>query len=136
MVHDKEKVMSASQHYLIFSLALLGFIGVAVGAFGAHILKQRLSPDMLAIFEVGVRYQMYHVLAMGLAVWISTLSPAMNQWGISAGYLFLIGIIIFSGSLYLLALTGVKTWGAITPIGGLLFLLGWLALIIAAYKNF
>lgn len=128
--------MSASQHYLIFSLALLGFIGVAVGAFGAHILKQRLSPDMLAIFEVGVRYQMYHVLAMGLAVWISTLSPAMNQWGISAGYLFLIGIIIFSGSLYLLALTGVKTWGAITPIGGLLFLLGWLALIIAAYKNF
>ncbi len=122
-----------AQQYLLFFCALLGFLGVAVGAFGAHALKQRLTPDMLAIFEVGVRYQMYHVLAMGLAAWVSTLTGGM--WGAWAGWLFCVGIIVFSGSLYILALSGIRAWGAVTPIGGLLFLLGWLSLAVAAFKS-
>jgi uncharacterized membrane protein YgdD (TMEM256/DUF423 family) len=111
--------------------AVLGFLGVAFGAFGAHALRARLSADMLAVFETGVRYQMYHTFA------VLIVAAAIGHLGrthllVAAGWLFTAGIVLFSGSLYALALTGVGTLGAITPIGGLLFLLGWAALVLFA----
>lgn len=99
----------------------LMFLAVGLGAFGAHALKARLSPDMLAIFETGVRYQVYHALALLLLA--SLRGPSKAVWCFTAG------IALFSGSLYLLALTGVRKWGAVTPIGGVLFLAGWLILL-------
>jgi uncharacterized membrane protein YgdD (TMEM256/DUF423 family) len=106
--------------------ALAAGIGVALGAFGAHGLKDRVAPDLLAVFETGVRYHMYHALALLAVGW------ATSRWsGTSlqaAGWLFLVGIVVFSGSLYLLALTGMRWLGAITPLGGLCFLLGWASL--------
>jgi uncharacterized membrane protein YgdD (TMEM256/DUF423 family) len=109
--------------------ALAGFVAVALGAFGAHALRARLSPDMLNAFETGVRYQMYHALAViatGLIV------ARMGGWLIvTAGWLFTAGIVLFSGSLYLLAFTGITMFGAITPIGGVAFLLGWACLALA-----
>jgi uncharacterized membrane protein YgdD (TMEM256/DUF423 family) len=110
--------------------ALAGFLGVAFGAFGAHALRARLSPEMLAVFETGVRYQMYHALAILL---VSATIPRFGGWLIvAAGWLMTVGIVLFSGSLYALALTGVTTLGAITPIGGLAFLAGWACLAVAA----
>ena len=110
--------------------AVAGFIGVAFGAFGAHGLRGRLSPDMLAVFETGVRYQMYHALALLLT---AALLPRMpGRALVVAGWCFAGGIVLFSGSLYLLAVTGVTVLGAITPIGGVAFLAGWLSLIIAS----
>jgi uncharacterized membrane protein YgdD (TMEM256/DUF423 family) len=126
-------MLSSIQQWLLFFAALLGFFGVSAGAFGGHALKQRLAPDLLAIFEVGVRYQMYHVLALILAVLL--IGVTAGHWATSAAYVFIAGILIFSGSLYLLALTGVKTWGAVTPIGGVLFLLGWIFLAISAFAQ-
>jgi uncharacterized membrane protein YgdD (TMEM256/DUF423 family) len=110
--------------------ALTGFTGVALGAFGAHALRSRLSPEMLAVFETGVRYQMYHAFAILI---VGLILGRMGGWMISAaGWLFTAGIILFSGSLYLLAFTGVTVLGAVTPIGGLAFLLGWACLAVAA----
>jgi uncharacterized membrane protein YgdD (TMEM256/DUF423 family) len=106
----------------------LGFLGVAFGAFGAHALKARLSPEMLAVFETGVRYQMYHVFALLIV------AAAIGRLGdvrmlAIAGWCFVSGIVLFSGSLYALAMTGVGVLGAVTPIGGLLFLIGWGVLV-------
>jgi uncharacterized membrane protein YgdD (TMEM256/DUF423 family) len=110
--------------------ALAGFIGVAFGAFGAHALRGRLSPDMLAVFETGVRYQMYHAFAV-LIVALAT--SRFDGWLIrAAGWSFTIGIVLFSGSLYALALTGVTKLGMITPLGGLAFLAGWALLLVLA----
>lgn len=125
-------MLVSAQQWLLFLGALIGFLGVGAGAFGAHFLKQRLSVEMLSIFEVGVRYQMYHVLAIFIAVWLSTVSGSV--WTIWSGYTFLAGIIIFSGSLYLLVFSEVKAWGAITPIGGLLLLFGWIFLALSAFS--
>jgi len=101
-----------------------GFIAVSLGAFAAHGLKSMLGPDLLATFQTGVQYHMYHALAL-LAVGILVLQfPAQTGLRI-AGYLFLAGILIFSGSLYVLALSGIRWLGAITPIGGVAFLAGW-----------
>ncbi len=107
--------------------SIFGFLGVAFGAFGAHALRSRLSPEMLAVFETGVRYQMYHAFA------ILIVAAAIGHIGnvtllAASGWLFTGGIILFSGSLYALALTGTGILGAITPFGGLLFLAGWLCL--------
>jgi uncharacterized membrane protein YgdD (TMEM256/DUF423 family) len=113
--------------------ALSAFIGVAGGAFGAHALKTRLSPDMLAVFEVGVRYQMYHAFALLACAWAATRWPGTFVGAAAA--LFLAGTLIFSGSLYALALTGARWLGAITPLGGLAFLAGWLCLAAAAMKS-
>ena len=110
--------------------ALAGFLAVTFGAFGAHALRERLSPEMLAVFETGVRYHMYHALALLL---VSAMMPRLGGWlVVASGWLFTAGIVLFSGSLYLLALTGVTMLGAITPIGGLAFLAGWACLAIAA----
>src|SRR4051794_26289581 len=109
---------------LFFAIgAISGFIGVGAGAFGAHWLKARLAPDMLAVFETAVRYQMYHAFALIAVAWAVTRWPGalVN----SAGWLFVAGTAIFSGTLYLLALTGVRWLGAITPLGGLALLGGW-----------
>jgi uncharacterized membrane protein YgdD (TMEM256/DUF423 family) len=101
-----------------------GFIAVSLGAFAAHGLKSMLGPDLLATFQTGVQYHMYHSLAL-LAVGILVLQfPAQTGLRI-AGFLFLAGIVIFSGSLYVLALSGIRWLGAITPIGGVAFLAGW-----------
>ncbi len=112
---------------LIGSLA--GFTAVALGAFGAHALRGRLTPDMLAVFETGVRYQMYHALAV---IATGLMAARMDKWLIvMAGWLFTAGIVLFSGSLYAIALTGATGLGAITPIGGVLLLLGWACLALA-----
>jgi len=110
-----------------FSLgALLAGLAVAAGAFAAHGLKSRLSPDMLVIFETGARYQMYHAFALIAVAWAAARWP--QSAAPTAGWLFLAGIVIFSGSLYALAVTGVRWLGAITPIGGVAFLVGWAVL--------
>ena len=113
--------------------ALSGVVGVALGAFGAHGLRSRLSPEMLAVFETGVRYHMYHALA------IIGVASIAERWQASrlvlaSGWLFLAGIVLFSGSLYLLATTGVRTLGAITPLGGVAFPLAWACLAVAAIR--
>jgi uncharacterized membrane protein YgdD (TMEM256/DUF423 family) len=115
------------QKNFLLLAAILGFLGVAFGAFGAHGLRGRLSPEMMSVFEIGVRYQMYHVFAL-VAV-----ATAMRQFGRAkllhiAGWSFVFGILIFSGSLYALALTGTGMFGAITPIGGVGLLIGWACL--------
>ena len=113
--------------------AILAGLGVVLGAFGAHGLRSRLTPELLAIFETGVRYHMYHALGLLAVGWAAT--RWSSPWIAAAGWLFLAGIVIFSGSLYILALTGVRGWGAVTPIGGLGFILGWLALAIGATRG-
>jgi uncharacterized membrane protein YgdD (TMEM256/DUF423 family) len=111
--------------------ALAGVVGVGLGAFGAHGLRGRLSPEMLAVFETGVRYQMYHALALvATAALMGRLDGRLIN---AAGWLFTAGIVLFSGSLYVVALTGVGVFGAITPIGGLAFLAGWVCLAIASF---
>jgi uncharacterized membrane protein YgdD (TMEM256/DUF423 family) len=111
------------------SFALLG---VAAGAFGAHALRQRLPDTLLAVFETGVRYQMYHALALLAVALLLTRFP--SGAGVAAGWLFTAGIVIFSGSLYVLVLTGMRGFGAVTPFGGLAFLAGWLLLAWAGWR--
>ncbi len=117
--------------FLVGSISAL--IAVVLGAFGAHGLKGRLTTEMLNAFEVGVRYQMYHALALLAVAW------ALSRWPraevTAAGWLFVAGTIIFSGSLYLLSLTGARWIGAITPIGGVAFLLGWLSLVWGVWRG-
>ncbi len=118
---------------LLFA-SLWGFLGVALGAFGAHGLKSQLSPALLLIFETGVKYQMYHALALvGVTLLLpSDSAPRALVW---ASRLFSLGIVLFSGSLYLLSLTGVRAWGAVTPLGGLAFLSAWGCLAYYAWKS-
>ncbi len=113
--------------------AVSAFIAVAAGAFGAHALRGRLSAEMLTTFEVGARYQMYHALALIAVAWAQARWPG----GVitTAGWLFIIGTVLFSGSLYLLSLTGVRWLGAITPFGGLAFLAGWLCVVWAVWRG-
>jgi uncharacterized membrane protein YgdD (TMEM256/DUF423 family) len=110
-----------------FAGALSALVAVAAGAFGAHALRARLSPHLLAVFETGARYQMYHALALLAVAWLAAVRPGANSvvW---AGGLFLLGTVVFSGSLYTLALTGQRWLGAITPLGGVAFLAGWVCL--------
>jgi uncharacterized membrane protein YgdD (TMEM256/DUF423 family) len=112
--------------------AVAGLVAVAFGAFGAHGLRGRLTPDMLAVFETGVRYHMYHALALLLVAALVS-RPGAGRAIVAAGWLFVAGIVLFSGSLYLLAITGVTVLGAITPIGGVAFLAGWALLAFAAF---
>ena len=113
----------------LFLGALAGFLGVGFGAFGAHALRGRLSPEMLVVFETGVRYHMYHALALLLT---SVMAARMTGWLVTtAGWSFTVGIFFFSGSLYALALSGVTVLGAVTPLGGVAFLAGWGCLIAA-----
>jgi uncharacterized membrane protein YgdD (TMEM256/DUF423 family) len=123
-------ITAMDRTFLLIGSAL-GFLGVAFGAFGAHALKTRLSADMLAVFETGVRYQMYHAFA------VLIVAAAIGQLGsarllVLAGWSFAAGVLLFSGTLYALAFTGIGVLGAVTPIGGLLFLAGWACLAIFA----
>ena len=108
-------------------------IAVVTGAFAAHALKSRLSPEMFQVFEVAVRYQMYHALGLIAVAWAST--QWSSQLVTASGWLFVAGIVIFSGSLYILSLTGVRWLGAITPIGGAAFIIGWGCLLWAAIRS-
>jgi uncharacterized membrane protein YgdD (TMEM256/DUF423 family) len=115
--------------------ALSGFVAVAAGAFGAHALRDRLSPDMLAVFQTGATYQMYHALALvGVAILLGRFSVNGSPFLTAAGWLFIAGTLLFSGSLYALSLSGVTWLGAITPLGGVAFLLGWLALAVGIWR--
>ena len=107
--------------------AALAAFGVALGAFGAHGLRPLVTLERLAAFETGVRYQLVHALGVLAAAWAAHAVPqaAGPRW---AGALFTLGVLLFSGSLYLLVWTGVTAWGAVTPVGGLAFLAGWIAL--------
>lgn len=112
--------------------ATTGALGVALGAFGAHALKSRVSEDLLGVFEIGVRYQMYHALALLAVAYAVERWP--GGWAHASGWLFLLGIVIFSGSLYVMTLTGTRWLGAITPIGGAAFILGWILLAATAMR--
>lgn len=115
------------QRYFFIIGSSLAMVGVIAGAFGAHGLKGRISGGMLETFEVAVRYQMYHALGLLAVAW------AVSQWSSQlinlAGWSFVIGTCIFSGSLYILSLTEIRWFGAITPIGGLVLIVGWACLI-------
>lgn len=113
--------------------ALSGAIGVAAGAFGAHALKARVEPRLLEVFETGARYQMYHAIAILLAAWVVSRFP--GSLANASGWLFLAGTVLFSGSLYAMTLTGVRALGAITPIGGVCFIAGWVCIALAAMKR-
>lgn len=121
------------ERVFVLSAAVLGFLGVAAGAFGAHGLQDRISAEMLAIWNTAAHYQLIHAVALLGVAWAT--SRFATRWATVAGWLFLVGVMIFSGSLYLLAITSLRWLGAITPIGGVAFLLGWLALAIAAVKT-
>lgn len=116
----------------MFVGALMAGTAVGLGAFGAHGLRGRLSPEMLAVFETGARYHMYHALAL-LAVALLMGRLDGGRALTIAGWSFTTGILLFSGSLYALAITGISVLGAITPLGGLAFLIGWIALAVAAF---
>jgi uncharacterized membrane protein YgdD (TMEM256/DUF423 family) len=112
--------------------AFSALIAVAAGAFGAHALRTRLAPELLAVFETGARYQMYHAFGLMAVAWAITRWPGpLLTW---AGWLFAAGTVLFSGSLYALALSGMRWLGAVTPFGGVAFLAGWLCLALAARK--
>lgn len=112
--------------------ALFAMVAVAAGAFGAHGLRARVDPGMLAVFETGARYQMYHALGLLAVGWAAAVEP--GRLASAAGWLFVAGILVFSGSLYALVLTGVRALGAITPLGGVAFIAGWACLAAWAFR--
>lgn len=119
--------------FALVSACVLAFLAVAAGAFGAHALRDKLEPRMLEIFEVAVRYQFFHALALMGAAWIAT----QTRWpGVANAAIvcLIVGTVIFSGSLYVLVATGVRAWGAVTPIGGVAMLAGWACLAGAAWQ--
>ena len=113
--------------------ALAAALAVVAGAFGAHGLRGRLSPDMMAVFETAARYHMYH--ALGLLAVAVVAGRLMGRGAVLSGWLFVAGTLLFSGSLYLLALGGPRWLGAVTPLGGLCFIVGWLALAWSALRR-
>ncbi|MCA2982328.1 DUF423 domain-containing protein [Gemmatimonas sp.] len=110
--------------------ALSAGISVAAGAFGAHALRARVEPRLLEVFETGARYQMYHALALIAVAWVVSRAP--STVGTAAGWLFLAGTLLFSGSLYAMTFTGIRALGAITPLGGVCFIAGWVCLALAS----
>ena len=119
---------------LFFALgSASALVAVATGAFGAHGLRARLSPDLLAVFETAARYQMYHALALLAVGWAVIRWP--GPWPVRAGWLFAVGTLLFSGSLYALALSGMRWLGAVTPLGGLAFLAGWTCLLLGMLRR-
>ena len=115
--------------------ALSAGLAVAAGAFGAHALRAKLEPRMLEVFETAARYQMYHALALLAVAWVAMRTPAGATGAVHAsGWLFVLGTVLFSGSLYAMAFTGIRALGAITPLGGVCFIAGWVALAVAATR--
>ncbi len=113
---------------------LFGGLGVVLGAFAAHTLKGRLTPELLATFETGVKYQTYHALALLIVALVPARRRASTLLTVS-GWLFVVGTLLFSGSLYFLTLGGMRWFGAITPVGGMALIIGWFCLVVAAFLN-
>jgi uncharacterized membrane protein YgdD (TMEM256/DUF423 family) len=113
--------------------ALSGLLAVGLGAFAAHALRARLAAEAVEVFETGARYQMYHALALLAVAWATTRWPGAAVT--AAGWSFVAGTLVFSGSLYILTLSGQRWLGAITPVGGAAFLIGWLCLAVAAWRG-
>lgn len=116
---------------------ILGFLSVALGAFGAHGLKSKLAPladgaDRLGWWQTGAHYNAIHALALGLVAYLATRSS--SQAVVVATIAFVVGIVLFSGSLYVMALSGIRALGAVTPFGGLAFLIGWASIVVAAWS--
>lgn len=124
--------MSAAQRRWFVAACLLALTAVALGAFGAHGLRDRVEPRMLEVFEVGVRYQMFHALALLAAALARPFLRARRADAACA--CFVAGTAVFSGSLYAMTLTGIRALGAVTPVGGVLFLAGWVLLAAAAQQ--
>lgn len=120
---------------LVAAGAVFALLAVATGAFAAHGLKQVLDAYSLGLIETAARYQMYHALGLLLVAVIGAEADLSDRWLKFAGLAFVFGILVFSGSLYLLALSGARWLGAITPLGGIAFILGWAALIAAAFRR-
>ncbi|MDJ0619695.1 MAG: DUF423 domain-containing protein [Calothrix sp. MO_192.B10] len=114
--------------------AILGGLSVAIGAFGSHILRSKISERSLEIFSTGVRYQMFHALGLLIVALLLTRMESPPTTLVTSGWLFIIGVVIFSGSLYALSITGIKSLGAVAPFGGLALMVGWGALAIAAWN--
>ena len=114
--------------------AMLGALSVAGGAFASHALKEQISERSLEIFETGAKYQMYHALALLLVALLLTRLEVVPTTLVTSGISFIVGVVLFSGSLYALSLTGIKWLGAITPLGGVAFLIGWGCLAISAWN--
>lgn len=112
--------------------ALSGFFAVALGAFGSHGLAHRVPPEQITTFEIGVRYHMYHALALFAVAWLASREPGALVS--TAGWAFVAGIVLFSGSLYFLGLTGSKALVLVTPLGGVAFMIGWLCLFATGLK--
>lgn len=125
--------MNSNAQALVIAGALFAFFGVGLGAFGAHALKGKLAPDMLVIFQTGVQYHLWHALGVILIGVLAHLLPAARALPI-AGWLMVAGIALFSGSLYALSVTGIRMLGAITPLGGLAFLLAWGVVAYAVWR--
>lgn len=121
-----------TERQFAFLGALYGGLAIAAGAFGAHALKTRVSPELLTTFETAARYQMYHALALFAVAWAHDRAP--GAWTKAAGWLFVWGTAIFSGSLYALALSGVTLLGAITPLGGVALIAGWVCLAVGVTR--
>ncbi len=119
--------------FFFVTACLFGFLGVALGAFAAHGLKTQLDANLLVTFETGVRYQMYHAFALIAVAMAYTKWPTKGL--IISGWMFIVGIILFSGSLYVLSLSGIRSLGMITPFGGLAFLIGWLCMAWSVFKR-
>lgn len=117
--------------YLVIG-AVFGLLGVGAGAFGAHALREHLSPEMLAVYETAARYQLTHALAILFAALAASRWPSRTWYAAAA--LFAAGTLVFSGSLYALSLTGVRALGIVTPVGGVCLLAGWALLIAAAFR--
>jgi uncharacterized membrane protein YgdD (TMEM256/DUF423 family) len=126
--------MSADRLFITLA-ALSAAVAVGAGAFAAHALRARLTPEMSDVFQTGATYQMYHALALLAVGVLLRIATAGTGWLTAAGWLFIAGTVLFAGSLYLLALTGTTWLGAITPLGGVAFLLGWLSLAIGMWRT-
>ncbi len=123
---------SSAQRFLVLGSILAG-LGVAAGAFGAHALKDILDLPMLQVFETATRYVMYHAFGLCIVAWAIDRYPEQRLE--KSGWLFLIGILLFSGSLYVVSLAGIRWMGAVTPIGGLAFMTGWLLLAWGVWRD-
>jgi uncharacterized membrane protein YgdD (TMEM256/DUF423 family) len=123
-----------SARIAVAAAALLLFAAVGAGAFGAHLLRARLAPELLVVYHTAVQYQAWHALGL-LAVGLLLRGAPADRWLVAAGWLLIGGIVFFCGSLYLLALTGARSLGAVTPVGGVAFLAAWLALAWSAWRG-
>lgn len=120
---------------ILFFAAVLGALGVLLGAFGAHALGDRLPPDLMDVWQTAVQYHLWHALAL-LAVGLLLVQAPDSRWLSAAGWSFTAGILVFSGSLYLLALTGTRGLGAVTPFGGFALIAGWVMVAVGTWRSF